>query len=197
VDMLKVMIPEALFVFSMRAPWPTIQSSTLKKKTSFIVPTEFVNSLPDNLILRAAATWAESIDVLRRECDANWLIVRHEELVARPYSVISELYNRAGLAQKAVAHAARLPEIRVRDYSFIKYQLMGHPYRAEIQALLEERARTFGYSASLSSLPGSGLRHAAAAAFHRLRRGKKQSRPRADSRLIVQGQSEGLVSGAF
>ena len=111
--------------------------------------------------------------------------------------MISELYNRAGLAQKAVAHAARLPEIRVRDYSFIKYQLMGHPYRAEIYALLEERARAFGYSPSLSSLPGSGLRHTAAAAFHRLRRAQKPSSPRAASHLVAQGQSEGLVSGAI
>ena len=57
VDMPKTMFPDALFVLSLRAPWPTIQSATLRGNRSFIVPTEFVNSLPDNLILRAAATW--------------------------------------------------------------------------------------------------------------------------------------------
>lgn len=139
----------------------------------YIVPTEFVNSLPDNLILRAAGTWAESIDVLRRERDANWIVVRHEELVARPYAMTVELYNRAGLSDVQVAQAARLPEVRVRDYSFIKYQLMAHPYRAEIASLLEERARAFGYDANLSALPGSGLRHAAETWIAQWRQAKK------------------------
>lgn len=162
VDMLKAIFPDALFVFSVRAPWATIQSATVKGNTAFLVPTEFVNSLPNSLILRAAATWAESIDVLMCERDANWIVVRHEELVARPHAVIAELYDRAGLAQVPMAaHAARLPERRAQDYSFIKYQLMGHPYRAEIFSLLKERARAVGYDANLSTLPGSGLRYAA------------------------------------
>jgi sulfotransferase family protein len=179
VDMLKSIFPDALFVFSLRAPWPTIQSATLKGNASYIVPTEFVNSLPDNLTLRAAATWAESTDVLMRERDSNWIVVRHEELIARPYPVIAELYDRAGLAQvPMVAQAARLPETRVRDYSFIKYHLMGHPYRAEIFSLLERRAHAFGYDANLSALPGSGLRYAAGAWISQLQPRKPKSRPR-------------------
>lgn len=175
VDMLKTMFPEALFVFSLRAPWPTIQSATIRGNKSYIVPTEFVNSLPDNLILRAAATWAESVDVLMRERDANWIVVRHEELVARPHEVIAQLYDRAGLApEPMVAHAARLPERRAREYSFIKYQLMTHPYRDEIFSLVEKRAKVLGYDANLSALPGSGLRYAAGTWFSQLRPAKKQ-----------------------
>ena len=34
VDMLKTMFPDALFVFALRAPWPTIQSATLKGNKS-------------------------------------------------------------------------------------------------------------------------------------------------------------------
>jgi hypothetical protein len=185
VDMLKTMFPNALFVFSLRAPWPTIQSATLKGNTSYIVPTEFVIGLPGNLILRAAGSWAESVDVLNRERDANWIVVRHEELVARPHGVIAELYARAGLAKVAVAHAAHLPETRVRDYSFIKYQLMGHPYRAEIFSLLEERAHLFGYDANLSALPGSGLRYAAGTWLSQLRQAKQpKSRPK-EARLFA------------
>ncbi|HET9573847.1 MAG TPA: sulfotransferase [Methyloceanibacter sp.] len=37
VDMLKIMFPDALFVFSMRAPWPTIQSAVHKGKSSYIL----------------------------------------------------------------------------------------------------------------------------------------------------------------
>jgi len=173
VDMLKTMFPDALFVFALRAPWPTIRSATIKGNGSYIVPTEFVNSLPNDHILRAAATWAESIDVLMRERDDNWIVLRYEELVARPPAVISELYNRAGLAKVPVAHAARLPEPRVRDFSFLKYQLMGHPYRAEIFSLLEERAHALDYSANLSALPGSGLRYAAGIWLSQLQPAKK------------------------
>ena len=64
VDMLKAMFPEALFVFALRAPWPTIRSATVKGNGSYVVPTDFVNSFPNDNILRAAATWAEAIDVL-------------------------------------------------------------------------------------------------------------------------------------
>ena len=162
VDMLKTMFPDAFFIFSLRAPWPTIQSATIKGKPSYIVPTEFVNHLPNNLLLRAAATWAESIEMLKRERDANWIVVRHEELVARPYPVIANLYQRVGLVQKQTAvHAARLPERKVHDYSFIKYQLMRDPFRAEILSMVKERALAFGCDATLSALPGSSLRYAA------------------------------------
>jgi hypothetical protein len=156
VDMLKTMFPDAIFVFSLRAPWPTIQSATIKGKSSFIIPTDFVNSLPDSLILRAAATWAESIDVLQRERDDNWIVVRHEELVAKPHSVIEGLCSRAGVAKLPMAHALRLPETRMRDYSFIKDQLMRSPYRAEIISLLRDRALAFGYDADIAALPVEG-----------------------------------------
>ena len=185
VDMLKVMFPDALFVFSLRAPWPTIQSATVKGNGSYIVPTEFVSSLPKNFVLRAAATWAELIDVLNRERDANWIVVRHEEIVARPYALIEQIYDRIGLAQVSVAHAARLPEVRVRNYSFIKYQLMGHPYRSEICALVEERARAFGYDPNLAALPGSGLRYAAETWLSQLRTAKPQKAHRKQRPLLA------------
>jgi hypothetical protein len=186
VDMLKIMFPDALFVFSMRAPWPTIQSATLKGNRSYIVPTEFVNSLPDDLILRAAATWAESIDVMQRERDQNWLVVRHEELVAQPHVVIEDLYARAGLPVPPVSHAVRLPEPRARDYSFIKYQMMGHPYRAEILSLVRERAEALGYDASLASLPGSGLRYAAGTWLGQWRQAKKPKARAKQTALLAQ-----------
>ena len=96
-----------------------------------------------------------------RERDANWVVMPHEELVARPREVIADLYDRVGLAPiPPVKHAARLPEMRRRDYSFIKYQMMGHPYRPEINALLVERARAMGYDPNLRALRGSGFRYA-------------------------------------
>jgi hypothetical protein len=155
------MFPDALFVFALRAPWPTIRSAKRKSNKSYIVPTEFVNNLPNDLIFRAAGTWAEAIEVLMRERDANWIVVRYEELVARPHAVICELYNYTGLTHgSAVAHAARLPEPRVRDFSFLKYQMMGHPYQAEIFALLRERAKMSGYDTNLAALPGSAIQYA-------------------------------------
>ncbi|MFZ2017983.1 MAG: sulfotransferase [Methyloceanibacter sp.] len=178
VDMLKIMFPDAIFVFSMRAPWPTIQSAVHKGKSSYILRTEFVNGLPDDLVLRAAASWAESIDVLMRESDSNWIVIRHEELVARPQAVVAALYDHAGLAQ-VPGHAWRIPENRDHDYSFIKYRLMGHPYRAEIFSLLRDRARAIGYDPSLWALPGNGLRYAAETWLGELRRTKKTKKSKA------------------
>ena len=81
--------------------------------------------------------------MLKRERDANRIVVRHEELVARPYPVIANLYQRVGLVQKQTAvHAARLPERKVHDYSFIKYELMRNPFRAEILSMVKARARS-------------------------------------------------------
>jgi hypothetical protein len=150
IDMLKIMFPEALFVFALRAPWPTIRSATIKGNDSFIVPTEFVNSLPNDCILRAAATWAEAIDLLTKERDANWHVVRYEELTERPDVVISQLYRRAELTSNpTVVGATSLPEKRLRNFSVFKYEMMRHPYRADIRSLLERRAQEFGYSAEL------------------------------------------------
>jgi hypothetical protein len=175
-DMLKTMFPNALFIFSLRAPWPTIQAAVVKGKSCYILPTEFVNRLPHDLVFRAAATWAESVDVLRRERDSSWFVVRHEELVARPYKIIAELYDRVELAKSPVMHAALLPEMRVRDYSFIKYQFMRHPYRAAIVSLLDHRAPALGYDPKPSKLPGSALLYAAEVWLNQLRQSKKQKR---------------------
>lgn len=157
VDMLKIMFPEAYFIFAMRAPWPTIRSATIKGNGSYIVPTDFVNGLPNDHIVRAAATWAEAIDVFLRERDANWHLVRYEEMIARPASFISELYERVRLKAEPPADVGALPEVRERDFSLIKYQMIGHPHRAVIRSLIEGRAEAFGYSADLSALPGNGV----------------------------------------
>jgi hypothetical protein len=160
VDILKAMFPDALFVFSLRAAWQTIQAATIKGNSAYILPTEFVNSWPADLILRAAASWAESIDVLVRERNPDWLVIKYEELIANPESVIRGLYRDAGL-ERLPEQVVHLPENRKRDYSFIKYRLMCHPYRNEIISLIKERALFLGYDARLSSLPGSGLRYGA------------------------------------
>jgi hypothetical protein len=176
VDMLKTMFPEALFVFALRAPWPTIRSATVKGNGSYIVPTAFVNSLPNDHILRAAATWSEAVDVLARERDANWYVVRYEELIATPRAVISELYYRTGFISDPVAIGATcLPEVRVKDFSSIKYKMMKHPYRTDIYALLEGRAEALGYSADLSKLPGNVLSYALQTWLGGLRKPRKRT----------------------
>jgi Sulfotransferase family len=191
-DMLKIMFPDALFIFSLRAPWPTIQAAAIKGKSCYILPTEFVNSLPNDLVLRAAASWAESVDVLGREHDTSWFVARHEELVARPYQVISELYDHVGLAKSPVMHATLLPEMRIRDYSFIKYQFMRHPYRAEIISLLEHRARALGYEAKPSTLPGNALLYAAEEWLNHLRQSNKQKRQSNKQKLNAKRQQRRL-----
>jgi hypothetical protein len=167
------MFPEALFVFSLRAPWPTIQSATLKGNSSYIVRTQFVNRLPHDIFLRAAASWAESIDVLMREWDLNWIAIRHEDLIAKPHNVISNLYAHVGFDQELVRTAEFLPERRPRDYSLIKYRMMGHPFKEEILSFLKDRAHAVNYTADLDALPGSVICGAVRLGFRQIRQIKK------------------------
>lgn len=184
VDMLKIMFPEALFVFALRAPWPTIRSATIKGNGAYIVPTDFVNSLPNDHILRAAATWAESVDVFLRQRDATWHVVRYEELIARPASLVAELYECIGLKAEPPADVGALPEVRKRDFSLLKYRMIGHPYRADILSLIEGRAEAFGYSADLSLLPGSGLRYLAKSLLEPWLEPKKNKKAKAGAKRV-------------
>jgi hypothetical protein len=161
VDMLKIMFPEALFVFALRAPWPTIRSATAKGNGSYTVPTQFVSKLPNDDVLRAAATWAEAVDVLSKERDDYWIVLRYDELIARPQAVISSLYHRLGMSVESIASGATLlPETRENDFSVIKYRMMVHPCRNEIFSMLAQRAPMLGYGQELCDYPGNSLRGA-------------------------------------
>lgn len=87
-----------------------------------------------------------------------------------------------------------MPEPPVRDYAFIKYQMMRHPYRSEIFALLEDRARALGYDASLSSLPGSGFRYAAETWLGQLRQSKQPKAKERAMGLALTGRLRALVA---
>jgi Sulfotransferase family len=180
VDMLKTMFPEALFVFALRAPWPTIQSATIKGNGAYIVPTEFVNSLPDDHILRAAATWAEAIDVLTKERNANWHVVRYEELVTGPHVVISELYRRAGPHQGSDgSRRYMLAGSKSKGFLFDEVPDDEAFVPRRCSRSLEGRAKAFGYSADLSELRGNVARYALQTCFTRLRKLRKRiARPR-------------------
>jgi sulfotransferase family protein len=186
------MFPEARFVFSLRGPWQTIQSAIRKGKTSFILRTKFVNSLPDDLILRAAAGWAEGIDVLKREHDHSWIPVRYEDLVASPKEVVSKLYADLGIDDSAAAdRASALPERRQHDYSFINGQLVTTPHRWKIFNLVLPRAWSVGYTGLPPSLRGTGLRYVMAD-----RSAKHRSRPKhiANERMNpIRGEQSDVV----
>ena len=140
----KISFPDALFVFSMRAPWPTIQSAVHKGKSSYILRTEFVSSLPADLILRAAASWAESIDVLTRRkaipigSSSGMKSSSPDRTRSLPHSTIMPLGPRP---QLCLAHPR---EARPRLFLH-QISADGHPYRAEIFSLLRDRAPTIGY----------------------------------------------------
>jgi hypothetical protein len=174
VDMLKIMFPEAFFVFALRAPWPTIRSATRKGNESYIVPTKLVSQLPRDNVLRAAATWAESVDTLINARDEKWILIRYEDLVANPYTITLNLYRHIGIKEDPTdTGAAFLPRPRERDFSRIKFDMMRNPHRQEIFALLASRAQEFGYSANLSDYPGNSLRGGLYTWLNWLRRSKK------------------------
>jgi hypothetical protein len=89
-------------------------------------------------------------------------------------SGFAKLYERIGLKAEVPADVDALPEVRERDFSLLKYQMIRHPYRADILSLIEGRAETFGYSADLSALPGSGLLFLAKSCLEPWREPKKK-----------------------
>lgn len=190
VPILKEMFPGATFVFSLRDPWETLQSAIIRNSYSFIVPTTFVNGHAEDVFLRAAATWAESIDVFTRERDQNWVAVRHEDLLSKPEIVVKGLFETAGIADAAAfGRAASLPVRRPHDYSLIRYRLMTNVYRHQIRALIRERALRFGYADSPNHLPGSALKHAASLVWPsnktRTRRGSKRGAGGPDASAVA------------
>jgi hypothetical protein len=133
---------------------------TIKQKASFLLRTADFDSLPDDLLLKAAHSWRAACDAYKKYHNENWVLCRYEELVAEPDTTVKKLFDFLGLTDPDYhLHAITLPRKSQKNYFFIKNQFRKNRYRDRILTQLEPGARLFGYSTDVESLQGDALQH--------------------------------------
>src|SRR3989338_7616517 len=101
VPFFKEMFPDALFVFIVRNPWHKFQSMYLGGTEIYLLFTKTVLSLPDDLLLRAAHSWKECIDLYLKYKNENWTLTRYENIVYDAGNSISKMFNFLGINDSA------------------------------------------------------------------------------------------------
>jgi len=136
VGQLRMLFPDAHFVFVLRDPLKVLASacegndrkagksfwrrlarrlsrrhrSQPKLPQAHLLKSPALALLPDDLFLRAAWSWAEACEVHGREQGPGWHLLRYEELTARPAETVAALYAALGIDDAAAAaRAAALP----------------------------------------------------------------------------------------
>jgi hypothetical protein len=157
-DILAEMFPVAAYLFCLRGPWHTIQSMAVKAVTkgSFLLRTEKNLALPNDPLLKAAASWVEAIEIFEAARTDDWTVSRYEDLVANPTGEIERLYAALDLeGGTAVARAARLPQARTNNYHAVKTMFRQSSHRDRIMDMLGPACETSGYSLDIEALPSS------------------------------------------
>ena len=160
INLLQEMFPNAQYVFCVRHPWHTLQSMTIKQNASFLLRTADFDSLPDDLLLKAAHSWRAACDAYKQYHNENWVLCRYEELVSKPDRTIKTLFDSLGFTDPDYySHAITLPRKSQKNYFFIKNQFRKNRYRDKILGQLEPGVRQFGYSIDVESLQSDAWQH--------------------------------------
>ena len=160
VRFLKEMFPSALFVFCVRNPWYTLQSMVIKGNKAFLLKTFGNYVLPDDLLMQAAFSWGEAIEVFLRERDENWMVVKYEDLVFQSRESVRTLYDALSVDDEAYfKKAACLPVAGNHNYYHIIKMFQKNKYKASIMRAIEPGCRLFSYSSSLDELSEHELKY--------------------------------------
>jgi len=158
IPFLKEMFPDAFFVFCVRNPWHTLQSMTIKGVESFLLRTPRNSTLPHDLLLKAAVSWQESIEIYLRERDENWTAVRYEDLVSDPSETIERLFRFLAVNDtEYIGKAMALVKDKRRNYWPVKNMFGKSRYKAEILEAIKEQNGHFSYPLDLRSLEGNSV----------------------------------------
>ncbi len=179
-DVVDAIFPDALYIFCIRHPWDVIQSISIKGILrgkvwhSFLLKTAENFTLPMDMLLRAAHTWAYAVGRFEACSNERWLLVRYEDFVSRPETELSRIYRFAGIDDvEAMQRAAMLPRVSATDYAPLLDAWRRSQYQPEILSLLEPLAERFGYDLSMDQFSGNTTRLMAnklSVATRRLRR---------------------------
>ncbi len=166
VDVLTAMFPTARFVYCVRHPWTTIASIVGKTlgvgghPSAFLLPASRDAGLPDDVLLRAAHTWATAHGAYET-AGADWRVVRYEDLVEDPAGLLRPLFAALDIADAAALRTAcglprRLPP---RNYHDVRRAFRRSPHRDAIMDLIRPGAAAFGYDADPDRLPADAFAH--------------------------------------
>ncbi len=166
IDVLKAMFPTARFVYCVRHPWTTIASIVGKslgigaRPSAFLLPTSRDGKLPDDVLLRAAHTWAAAQKAYE-DAGADWQVVRYEDLVEDPAGQLRPLFAALDIDDEDAFEAARgLPrKLSPRNYHDVRQAFRRSPHRDAIMAYIRPGAAAFDYDADPDRLPADALSH--------------------------------------
>lgn len=160
VRFLKEMFPSALFVFCVRNPWHTLQSMVVKGNNAFLLKTFGNYVLPDDLLMKAAFSWGEAVEVFLRERDDNWVVVKYEDMVLQSRESVRALYDALSVDDETYFEKAScLPVARDRNYYHIKKMFQKTKYKSSIMRAIEPGCKLFSYSSSLDELSEHELKY--------------------------------------
>lgn len=160
IEFLQKMFPEALYVFCIRNPWHTLQSMTIKNNNSFVLRTDQINQLDDDLFIKAAASWNISIRSYIRHKDNHWWVVKYEELLENPEDTIHSLFDFLDITDSDyLQKAIHIPLPNNKNYFFIKNKIEHHPSQKQIFQMLEEGCHYFVYDIDPWKNQGNRLKY--------------------------------------
>lgn len=157
-DFIKEMFPNALFVFCIRNPWHTLQSMTIKQNRSFLLRTVRINQLDNDLFVRAAASWNESVRLYIQNKNTNWYYVKYEDLLHHTFFTIKKLFSFLEINdQEYIEKATKIPFTNNKNYFYIKKHINRHNNKDKIIQLLEHGCRYFSYSLNIRQNKGNRI----------------------------------------
>jgi hypothetical protein len=147
--------PKAQFVWLLRNPWAVIQSmfggQDAGKKTPMFLGADCVLKQADPL-LRAAASWAYAVKVMKEVESRADIRTRYEDLVLKPQQELKRISDHLGLT--LTEKAVEIPQWRKEDFRVARYLLRRSPERQQTLALLNSVASELGYPTRPSGFPG-------------------------------------------
>ena len=138
--------PDAQFVWLLRNPWAVIQSmmggpEAGRKNPMFLGAGEVLRH-PDP-VLRAAVSWAYSVQIMNDLMRPSDIITRYEYLVENPRDEIARIAEN--LSIKIGEAAFEVPERRSDDFAVARYVLRRSPARAQILQVITPLIQQLGY----------------------------------------------------
>ena len=121
-----------------------------KKNPMFLGAREILNH-PDP-VLRAAASWAYSVDMMNELMQPADVVTRYEDLVVNPRAEIARVTQH--LSMQINDDASAVPERRKEDFRLARYLLRRSPVRDRILQVIAPAARQLGYPLTPPGFPG-------------------------------------------
>lgn len=147
--------PDAQFVWLLRNPWAVIQSmmggdEAGRKNAMFLGASDVLKHVDP--VLRAAASWSFSVQMMNEVLQPADITTRYEHLVTQPQAEIDRITRHLSL--KLDDNASEVPERRKDDFRLARYLLRRSPVRDRILQVIAPFARQLDYPSIPPGFPG-------------------------------------------